>query len=120
MLAPGMPGMSNVGIPPPPDSVTSISISLSSSSPSRNFLAERLAGAFRGVLADQRVEHAFLRGELGPRRHLLAALLALHVDGEFHEVAHDLLDVTADVADLGELGRLDLDERRVREAREAP
>ena len=38
---------------------------------------------------------------------------------ELDEVAHDRFDVAADVADLGELGRLDLEERRLGELREA-
>ena len=37
---------------------------------------------------------------------------------DLDQVAHDRVDVAADVADLGELGRLDLDERRVGEPRE--
>ena len=37
---------------------------------------------------------------------------------ELHQVAHHRLDVAADVADLGELRRLDLDERRLREPRQ--
>ena len=45
-------------------------------------------------------------------------VLALHLHGHVDEVAHDRVDVAADVADLGELRRLDLDERRVRELRE--
>ena len=39
---------------------------------------------------------------------------------ELHEVAHHRLDVAADVADLGELRRLDLDERRLRQPRQPP
>ena len=35
------------------------------------------------------------------------------------QVADDRVDVLADVADLGELGRLDLDERRVGQPRQA-
>ena len=50
----------------------------------------------------------------------LVALLAHHVDGELDEIAHHRLDVAADVADLGELRRLDLDERRLREPRQPP
>jgi hypothetical protein len=45
--------------------------------------------------------------------------LALCLDGDVDEVADDRVDVLADVADLGELGRLDLDEGRVGEARQA-
>ena len=42
-----------------------------------------------------------------------------HVDGELGQVADHRLDVAADVADLGELRRLDLDERRLRQPRQA-
>ena len=38
---------------------------------------------------------------------------------DLDEVADDRVDVAADVADLGELRRFDLDERRIGEAREA-
>jgi hypothetical protein len=47
-------------------------------------------------------------------------LLADHLDGDLRQVADDRLDVAAYVADLGELGRLDLQEWRVREPREPP
>src|SRR5205814_4227646 len=47
-------------------------------------------------------------------------VLARLLDADLDQVAHDRVDVAADVADLGELGRLDLDERRFGEAREAP
>ena len=50
----------------------------------------------------------------------LAAPLALQPDRFLDQVAGDLLDVAADIADLGELGRLDLDERRVGELRQPP
>ena len=36
-------------------------------------------------------------------------------DRDLDEIAYDLLDVAADIADLRELGRLDLDEGRARE-----
>ncbi len=39
---------------------------------------------------------------------------AHHVDGYLDQVAHDGFDVAAHVADLGELGGFDLQERRVR------
>ena len=41
-------------------------------------------------------------------------------DADLDQVADDLLDVTPDIADLGELGRFDLEERRVGEPGEAP
>ena len=47
-------------------------------------------------------------------------LLADHVDGDLDEVADHRLDVAPDVADLGELRRLDLDERRLRQLRQPP
>ena len=34
------------------------------------------------------------------------------------QIAHDLLDVAADIADFGEFGRFDLDERRLRQLRQ--
>ncbi len=66
----------------------------------------------------QRVEDAVLGAILGLRAHLRLGLLARHLDRDVGEVAHDLLDILADVTDLGELRRLDLDERRVRQMRE--
>ena len=50
--------------------------------------------------------------------HLLGLLGAHHVDRELDEIAHHRLDVAADVADLGELRGLDLDERRLRQPRQ--
>jgi hypothetical protein len=52
--------------------------------------------------------------------HVLALLLADLGDRDLDEVAHDLLDVAADIADLGELGRFHLQERCVREPGEPP
>src|ERR1019366_7433261 len=45
-------------------------------------------------------------------------LMPDHIDGTLDQVAHHRLDVAAYVADLRELRRLDLDERRAREFRE--
>ena len=68
----------------------------------------------------QHVEDALLGRVLRARAHALAhRLLARLLDADLDQVAHDRVDVAADVADLGELGRLDLDERRVGEPREA-
>ena len=82
-------------------------------------LAEFLARVGAGVGADQRVEHPLLGGHLGLGRDLLAQPLAGHRDRDLDQVADDLLDIAADIADLGELGRLDLEERRLREPRQA-
>jgi hypothetical protein len=43
----------------------------------------------------------------------------VHLQRDVDQVAHDRLDVAAHVADLGELGGLDLEEGRVGELREA-
>ena len=43
-----------------------------------------------------------------------------YVGREVDSIVKELVDVAPDVADLGELRRLDLDERRVGEARQAP
>ena len=53
------------------------------------------------------------------RLHVLALSLARLRDGDFDQVAHDLLDVAADVTHLGELGSFHLEERRARKPRQA-
>src|SRR5690606_33436357 len=78
-------------------------------------LAETVARRRRRGLADQRFEHALLGIDMGARLDVLAHLLAYQPDGDLDEIADDLLDVAADIADLGELGCLDLDEGRARE-----
>ena len=84
------------------------------------FLAEGIAGRGAGAGADQRIEHALLGGELGARLHVLALALADLGDRDLDEIADDLLDVAADIADLGEFGGLDLDERRAGELCQPP
>ena len=118
ICAPGMPGISNIGMPP--DDCVSISISLSLSSPARSFLRKesRVAGLDAG--ADQRIEHALLGGQLRAGLHVLALALADLRDRDLDEVADDLLDVAADIADLGEFGGFDLDEGRAGELRQPP
>ena len=68
----------------------------------------------------QDVEQAILGvlRRLGP--HFGEALLAHHVDAELHQVADHRLHVAADIANLGELRRLDFQEWRLREARQPP
>ena len=70
------------------------------------------------TLAHQGGDQALLRRQLGLRLHLLARGLAQHGDAGLHQVARDALDVAADVAHLGELGRLHLQERRLRQLRQ--
>ena len=112
-------------------SATSISISLSSSLPSRSVLRNswRAVLSAAGVVAEaelgaragqQRVEDALLGGVLGARRAALRISCSRACfDRDLDQVADDRVDVAADVADLGELGRLDLDEGRVGEPRQA-
>ena len=51
--------------------------------------------------------------------HVAALLLAHKRDADLDQIAHDQLHVAADIADLGELRRLNLEKRRARELREA-
>ena len=84
------------------------------------FLAEGIAGRGARRRSDQRIEHAFLGGELRAGLHVLALALADLRDRDLDEIADDLLDVAADIADLGEFGGFDLDERRAGKFREPP
>ncbi len=66
----------------------------------------------------QDVEQALL-GRVGRvAAHLAGFGLPRLLDRDFHEVANDRVHVAPDVADLGELGRLDLDERRIGKPRQ--
>src|SRR4029450_9546774 len=60
----------------------------------------------------------FFRRVTGLVAHFRFALFAHHLDGDLDEIAHHRLDVAADVPDLGELRRFDLEERRLRESRQ--
>ena len=84
------------------------------------FLAERIARRGAGIGADQRIEHAILGGELRAGLHVLALAFAGLRDRDLDQIADDLLDVAADIADLGEFGGFDLDERRAGEFGQPP
>ena len=114
---PGMPGISKDGMDGM--SATWISISLSSSSPERKRLRKASRVDSGGARADQRVDHALLGVELRLGGDFLALHVAHQADAGLEQVADDLIDVAADIADLGELGGLDLDEGRARELGEA-
>src|SRR6185312_7285173 len=79
-------------------------------------LPGRLARSLSGQCVEQLVHRRFLGSSL----HLVAAAVALEPNGLFDEVARDLLDVTADIADLRELGRFNLDERGIGELCKPP
>ncbi|MNE33026.1 hypothetical protein D3C80_1266670 [compost metagenome] len=87
-------------------------------------LAEQLAGVgvgSRGVVAaeaharrwQQCIEDALFGGVFGAVANLDDFLLAQQLDRGIGQVTNDRFDVAADIADFGELGRFDLDERRV-------
>ena len=84
------------------------------------FLAERLPGGGAGAGPDQRIEHALLGGLLRAGLDVLALAFAHLRDRDLDEIADDLLDVAADIADLGKLGGFDLDERRAGQFRQPP
>ena len=116
--APGMPGISNIGMPP-----RGLGLDLDFlvvEFAGAQLLAEGIAGRGAGGGADQRIEHAFLGGELRAGLHVLALALAGLRDRDLDEIADDLLDVAADIADLGEFGGFDLDERRAGEFCQPP
>ena len=118
ICAPGMPGMSNSGMPPPA-ACTSISISLSSSSPERSFLRNASLVEALALAPTSASSTRSSAACCGAGLDVLALALARQRDGDLDEVAHDLLDVAADIADLGEFRRLDLEERRAGELGEA-
>ena len=68
---------------------------------------------------EEQVQKALLGGALCRDLDRLGALGAQRRDRRLHEVAGDGVDIPSHVADLGELGCLDLDERRVGKARQA-
>ena len=68
----------------------------------------------------QGIEYAVLGGIERAVAHRLHRPVAPILDRDLHQVANDGLDITADVADFGELGRLDLDEGRMGQACKAP
>jgi len=71
-----------------PDRGSSISISLSLSSPARSFLAERFPRAGARCRAYQRIEHAFLGARLGERFDIATLALADLGDPHLEEIAH--------------------------------
>ena len=117
--APGMFGSSNIGIDGLPDGAISTSISLSSSSPPRNFLRKESRVAAL-ALAPTRASTTAPRPPSCARAATSLRLVFLdQADADLDEIAHDLLDIAADIADFGEFRRLDLEKGRVGEPREA-
>ena len=79
---------------------------------------DRVLDALVGANASAATRDSFRR-KLRARLHVLALALADLGNRDLDEITHDLLDVAADIADLGEFRRLDLQERRVRQLGEA-
>src|SRR5262245_53697284 len=86
----------------------------------RALRADRLDATVVAHGWEEEVEQPLLGQLARAHANLLLLLLAHHVDGELGQLADDRLDVAADVADLGELGGLDLDEGRLGELGEPP
>ena len=109
ICAPGMPGISNIGMPP--EDCVSTSISLSLSSPARSFLRKESRVA---ALDDGPTSASSTRSSAACWARAATSLRlrsrTLH-DRDLDEVADDLLDVAADITDFGELCRFNLDER---------
>ena len=82
-------------------------------------LAKRFARRWLRARANEGIEHALLGILLGHRLDVAALSVAHETDPDLDEVAHDAIDVTPDIADLGEFRRLDLEERRACKPREA-
>ena len=73
-----------------------------------------------GARRQQQIEQPVFGGLPRLRPQFFVALVAHHRDRQLHQVADHRLDVAPDIADLGELRGLDLDERRLRQPRQPP
>ena len=68
----------------------------------------------------ERIEDAFLGGHTCGRSHLPGRVLTRLLDRDLDQVTDDAVDIFANIAHLGELGRLHLDKRRPGQPRQAP
>ena len=82
-------------------------------------LRRRLIPARRAA-RNQCIEDALFGAILGLRLYRRLGRLARHLHRDIGKIAHDLLDILADITNLGELGRFDLDERRIRKRCQTP
>jgi hypothetical protein len=95
--------------------------SCGSAAGSRHRAAARLVGRKTHRCAgQQRIEHALFGGVGGAVAHLGDFLFAGHFHGDLDQIADDRVNFATDIADFGEFGGLDLDERRLGQARQAP
>jgi hypothetical protein len=120
LIMPTWPPMPGISIGILGVSATSISTSACRHLVGLDALTEALeAGGLARFLADQRVEQPLHRRIRRRSADGLAPTVPLQPHRFLDQIAHDLLDIAADIADLGELGRLDLDEGRVGQLRQA-
>ena len=68
----------------------------------------------------QHIQHAVLGGIRGTVAHLGDFLFAGHFHGDLDKIADDRVYFAANIAHFSEFRRLDLDERRLRQARQPP
>ena len=66
----------------------------------------------------ERVEHTVFGGILGAVAVFAHGLFAQILQGDFHQIAHNAVDVTPHIAHFGELGGLDFDKRRIGQPRQ--
>jgi predicted GNAT family acetyltransferase len=111
MLAPGMPGISKLGMPPAGVGHLDLDLLVVQFAVAQ-LLAEtesRVAGLAVLPTSASSTRSSALRCARPSRPR---ASWSRSTNADLDQVAHDLLDIAADIADLGELGGLDLDERR--------
>ena len=80
---------------------------------------EGLTRRLTGVLPGQRIKQARHSGLFGLVLHDRPPPFLFKPDGLFDQITRNLLHITADIADLGEFGRLNLYEGRIRKLGEA-
>ena len=78
--------------------------------------SEFVLGVGAGGVADQRIDDAVFSTCFGLGLHVPPAGFAQHVEADFDQIAHDGIDVAADIADFGEFGGFHLEKRRLGEA----
>ena len=83
------------------------------------FGAEFLAGGIGCIVADQGIEHPLLGVEFSLGEHFFAQTLADHGDGNFNQIADDLFDVAANIANFGKFGCLNFQKRGIGETCQA-
>ena len=66
------------------------------------------------------IQHPVFRGPFGPVPHFFHLFFTGHLDGDVCQVPHNGFHVPAYITHFGKLGRLNLDERRVRQFGQAP